>query len=180
MKSSPTKPARVPARIAAAIELLTMQPSDHVLEIGCGNGTAAALVCERLIDGKVAGIDRSETQIRLARQRNRACISSGKATFHVMSLEDATLDGAQFDVIFAINVNAFWLRHERPLAAVKRLLKPAGAFYVFYEHPATAQTRDVSQALRENLMQAGFTIEQESSARVYGLKSALAPAWQRK
>jgi cyclopropane fatty-acyl-phospholipid synthase-like methyltransferase len=165
--------AVAPSRIVAAVALLQVQPNDHVLEIGCGNGAAAALVCEHLTTGMLTGIDRSETQVRLARERNHACIESGKAAFHAMALEDATLDDAQFDVIFAINVNAFWLRHEQPLAAVKRLLRPSGSFHLFYEHPTAAKARDIPRVLRDNLTQAGFVIEQESFERVYGLSSRL-------
>lgn len=175
-----TKLTQVPVRIAAAVDLLAVRSSDHVLEIGCGNGAAAALVCERLgDDGRLVGIDRSETQISLARQHNRACIEAGKVVFHVMALEDATPDNAPFDVIFAINVSAFWLRFEKPLAAVQRMLKPDGAFYLFYEHPAMAKAREVPPVLRANLTDAGFIIEHESSNAVYCLKSTLALAKQR-
>jgi cyclopropane fatty-acyl-phospholipid synthase-like methyltransferase len=163
----------IPQRIAAAVELLAVQPHDHVLEIGCGNGAAAALVCERVGDGRLDAIDRSETQIRLARKRNHACVKSGKATFQVMALESATLDDAQFDKIFAINVNAFWLRYEKPLAAVKRLLKPHGAFFIFYQQPTTAKMRDVSKVLHDNLANAGLVVTWESSDRVYCLESTL-------
>lgn len=166
--------APVPMRITAAVALLRVRPGDHVLEIGCGNGAAAALVCERLgDDGWLVGVDRSETQIQLARERNRGFIKSGKAAFQVMALEDATLDDARFDKIFAINVNAFWLRHERPLAVVRSLLKPGGAFFLFYEHPAVAKARDVSQTLRNNLASAGFLVKHESPDPVYCLESAL-------
>jgi cyclopropane fatty-acyl-phospholipid synthase-like methyltransferase len=54
----------IPQRITAAVEMLAVQARDHLLEIGCGNGAAAALVCERLGDGRLVAIDRSEKQIR--------------------------------------------------------------------------------------------------------------------
>ena len=164
----------IPQRIAAAVELLAVQPRDHVLEIGCGNGTAAALVCERLGDGRLVAIDRSEKQISLASERNRAHLKSGKLTLHVTALESATLGDARFDKIFAINVNCFWLRYEKPLDAVKRLLKPHGAFFIFYQQPTTARMREVSLALRNNLVRAGFAIEHETALeQVYCLASAL-------
>ena len=165
----------VPERIAAAVELLAVQPQDHVLEIGSGNGTAAALICERLDQGRIVAIDRSEKQVRLARERNSACVDAGKVTFHVMALETAMLGDAQFDKIFAINVNSFWLRYEEPLAAVKRLLKPHGTFFIFYQHPKTAKMRDVARVLRHNLMRMGFAIKHETATgQVYCLASTLA------
>ncbi|NJN96297.1 MAG: hypothetical protein HC875_20380 [Anaerolineales bacterium] len=129
----------VPQRIAAAIELLSGQPGDHVLEIGCGNGTAAALASER----------------------NRAHLESGKLSLYGMALESAALGEMQFDKIFAINVNCFWLDFEEPLEVVKRLLKSDGTFFIFYQQPTTAKMRDISLLLRDNLVQAGFVIKQE-------------------
>ncbi|MBX5446612.1 class I SAM-dependent methyltransferase [Sphaerobacter sp.] len=166
---------RVPAQIAAAVDLLRIRPEDTILEIGCGNGVAAALVCERLGNGRMVAIDRSETQIRRARERNHAHLAAGTLTLHVMTLERATLHEAPFDTIFAINVNCFWLRAEEPLAAVRRLLKRDGVFYVFYEHPTSAKMRDVASVLRTNLAHAGMTIRDETTTGpVYALASALA------
>lgn len=166
----------IPQRIVAAVDLLGLQPHDFVLEIGCGNGTAATLVCERLAEGQLVAIDRSETQIRLARERNRAHIEAGRATFYVMALEAGALPDKQFDKVFAINVNCFWLRYERPLAAVKRLLKPHGVFHIFYQHPTTEKMREVSLALQGNLTQMGFAIQRETTTGpVYCLASTVSP-----
>lgn len=162
----------IPKRISAAVEHLAPQPDDQVLEIGCGNGAAAALVCERLVGGHLVAIDRSEKQIRLASGRLRPHLQAGRASLQVAALESAPLGDARFDKIFAINVNCFWLRYEQPLAVVKRLLKPDGAFFIFYEHPATAKMIEVAPVLRANLVQSGLAIWQETmSGPVYCLAS---------
>lgn len=165
---------RIPERIAAAVELLAVQPDDEVLEIGCGNGAAAAFVCERLADGRLVAIDRSEKQIQLASERNSACVQAGKAAFHVMALESAALGDAQFDRIFAINVNCFWLRYEQPLNAVKRLLKSDGVFFICYQQPTSAKAPDVLLVLRNNLSRMGFAIQHETATGlVYCVASTL-------
>ncbi|GAB4414021.1 MAG: hypothetical protein Fur0044_08610 [Anaerolineae bacterium] len=165
----------IPQRIAAAVELLAVQPNDHLLEIGCGNGTAAGLVCERLGEGQLVAIDRPEKQIDLASARNRAYLESGKLTLYATALESATLDEAQFDKIFAINVNCFWLHYEEPLEVVKRLLKPDGAFFIFYQQPTTTKMREIASVLRTNLIRAGFVIKHETvMEQVYCLVSSLA------
>lgn len=164
----------IPQRIAAAVELLSVQPGDHLLEIGCGNGTAATLVCDRLADGQLVALDWSEKQINLASERNRAHLESGKLSLHGMALESAALGEMQFDKIFAINVNCFWLDFEKPLEAVKRRLKPDGTFFIFYQQPTTAKMRDISLLLRDNLVQAGFVVKQETATEpVYCLASGL-------
>ena len=40
----------IPPRIRWAVDLMDVQPSDHVLEIGCGPGYGAEMICERLTD----------------------------------------------------------------------------------------------------------------------------------
>lgn len=158
-----TKKTSIPARIAAAVERLAVQPHEQILEIGCGNGVAAALVCTRLDEGRLVAIDRSEAQIRLAGQRNQAYVQSGKLALHTMALESATLAEAHFDKMFAINVNCFWLRYEQPLAAVRRLLKPDGSFFIFYQPPSTTDLRDIASTLRTNLVATGFTVTDETT-----------------
>ncbi len=58
---------------------------------------------------------------------------------------------------------------------MKRLLKPHGTFFIFYQHPKTAKMRDVARVLRHNLMRMGFAIKHETATgQVYCLASTLA------
>ncbi|MQA85578.1 MAG: methyltransferase domain-containing protein [Streptosporangiales bacterium] len=95
------------ARLQAVVDQLDLRPHNHVLEIGCGHGVAATMVCERLDGGRLTGIDRSAKMIEAAVRRNTAAVAAGKAEFLVMSLEDLDLGDRRFDVIFAVRVGRF-------------------------------------------------------------------------
>jgi ubiquinone/menaquinone biosynthesis C-methylase UbiE len=54
---------QIPARIRWAVDVMDVQPNDSVLEIGCGPGAGAELICQRLSTGKLFAIDRSESGV---------------------------------------------------------------------------------------------------------------------
>ena len=60
---------QIPARIRWAVDLIDVQPNDNVLEIGCGPGYAAELICQRLETGKLFAIDRSESGVDRTKRR---------------------------------------------------------------------------------------------------------------
>ncbi len=127
---------RPPAeRHVVAVEALDVQPDQRVLEVGCGHGVAASLVCERLGGGRLTGIDRSATMVAAARARNAEHVSAGRATFEVARFEDADLPAGAFDRIFAINVALFTRQPALMLPRAARLLAPHGTLALFWQSP---------------------------------------------
>ena len=120
--------ARASQRQADAVDALEIQPGDRVLELGCGHGVAASLVCERLGDaGHLTAIDRSQKMIDAASERNADHVAADRASFIRTTFEDADFGDERFDVIFGIHFPPL-LRHdpEGTRARVERLLAPGG------------------------------------------------------
>jgi trans-aconitate methyltransferase len=73
---------RVSRRQLDAVEALAVQPSDRVLELGCGHGVAASLRVRELTGGgRLVAVDRSQKMIDAATQRNAEHVASGRASF---------------------------------------------------------------------------------------------------
>ncbi|HEV2775575.1 MAG TPA: class I SAM-dependent methyltransferase [Solirubrobacteraceae bacterium] len=130
-------------RLRAIVDELDIQPDDPVLEIGCGHGVAATLVCERLAagTGRLTAIDRSAKMIDAATKRNAAHVQAGTAEFLVGKLEDLgpLLGDRRFDVVFAVGVGLFHRAPGRARALVGPWLKPTGRVHAFFDPPARAR-----------------------------------------
>src|SRR3954470_22928690 len=109
-------------RLWWAGDTLALAPADRVLEVGCGQGVAVSLICERLTSGRITAIDRSQKMIEMAARRNREHIAAGRAALKTAALEKAAFGDEQFDKVFAFNVAPFWLQPKEALAIVRQQL----------------------------------------------------------
>jgi ubiquinone/menaquinone biosynthesis C-methylase UbiE len=125
----------VSGRLRAVVDRLGLEPSDVVLEIGCGHGVAATLVCERLVSGRLTAIDRSPKMIDAASRRNAEYVEAGRAEFMVASLENLDLGERRFDKIFAVRVGLFHREPERARALAERWLAPGGTLLAAFDEP---------------------------------------------
>jgi ubiquinone/menaquinone biosynthesis C-methylase UbiE len=123
-------------RLRSIVEQLSIRPSDRVLEIGCGHGVAATLVCQRLESGHLTAIDGSEKMIEAAKRRNAEQVEAGKAEFIVATLEELDLGDRRFDKIFAIRVGLFHRDPDRARGLAERWLAPGGEVVSFFDAPA--------------------------------------------
>jgi ubiquinone/menaquinone biosynthesis C-methylase UbiE len=125
----------VSGRLQEVVEQLGLRPDDRVLEIGCGHGVAATLVCERLDGGRLTAVDRSPKMIDAAARRNACHVQAGTAEFLVRELEDLDLGDRRFDVVFAVRVGLFHREPDRARSLVEPWLAPDGRVRAFYDAP---------------------------------------------
>jgi ubiquinone/menaquinone biosynthesis C-methylase UbiE len=150
----------VPAseRLAWAVDVLSVQPGERVLEVGCGHGVAVSLVCERLGDGRITALDRSRTMIDMAAKRNREHVAAGRAELIASTFEDADLGDRRFDKAFAVHVAAVWRRPAEMLGRLGPLLSPGGALYLFNQAPnwSAEEARESGDRIAGVLGEHGF------------------------
>jgi SAM-dependent methyltransferase len=107
----------VPALGQAALELLEPQPGEHILDVGCGDGTLTVKIKEMGAD--VVGIDNNLSMIGAARERG---------------LDARLMDAAElkfvesFDAVFS-NATLHWVLYKEQAArAIWFALKNGGRF----------------------------------------------------
>jgi cyclopropane fatty-acyl-phospholipid synthase-like methyltransferase len=122
-------------RLRKIVEKLDVGPDDRVLEIGCGHGVAASLICERLEGGRLVAIDRSAKMIAAAARRNGEHVATGRAEFLVAALEDVDLGERRFDKVLAVRVGLFHRDPVRAHALAERWLVPGGEVVAVFDPP---------------------------------------------
>jgi ubiquinone/menaquinone biosynthesis C-methylase UbiE len=125
----------VSERLRAIVDELEIRPGDRVLEIGCGHGVAATMVCERLAHGRLTAVDRSPKMIEAAARRNARFVEDGRAEFLVAELESLELGDRRFDKVFAVRVRLFHSEPERAGRLVEPWLAPGGVLRAFFDEP---------------------------------------------
>ncbi|MEV6711337.1 class I SAM-dependent methyltransferase [Lentzea sp. NPDC051208] len=122
-------------RLRDVVGQLAIRPGDRVLEIGCGQGVAATMVCRLLTTGTLTAIDRSTKMIEAATRRNAAYVASGRAEFLIASLEDMNLGDRRFDLVFAVRVGLFHRDPDRAHALLEPWLAPGARVLSFFDVP---------------------------------------------
>lgn len=148
---------KIPDRFEWAVDLLRIQPSQFILEIGCGTGILAEQICKAISAGRLTAIDRSEDRIAKAVNRNDRFITSGIAGFRTSEFASADLPHAAYDTIVAFNVNFFWKNAPGEMKLIRRLLKSSGKLFVFYQPPPDGEDNIPTQ-IQKNILDQGFRI----------------------
>jgi ubiquinone/menaquinone biosynthesis C-methylase UbiE len=105
---------------------LELQPSDILLDVGCGGG---AFLKESLERGcRVAGIDHSREMVRLAREQNQAAIAAGRAEIVLGSCDRLPFEDGSFTCASMSGVLGFLLDPVACFAEIRRVLRPGGRF----------------------------------------------------
>ncbi|MGE0827320.1 MAG: class I SAM-dependent methyltransferase [Candidatus Binatia bacterium] len=93
---------------AETLELLAIQPYDHVLEIGFGHGRTLARAAAAAFAGLVAGIDVSEEMVNTATRWNQQLIREGRVEVQRASSLQIPYPAQNFDRVYTAHTLYFW------------------------------------------------------------------------
>ncbi len=165
------------ARSEWAVSVVDPAPDDRIVELGCGPGVAAALVCARLTTGHLTVVDRSPVAVARAAARNAAHIAAGRLTVVQSDVEGLVLPPASATKVFSVNVNVFWTRDPAgELAVLSEILRPGGWLFVLYGGGPTGAgrvTAPIAAALRETGFEAVERVFSADGIGVRGRRSGI-------
>jgi ubiquinone/menaquinone biosynthesis C-methylase UbiE len=112
------------------VELLNIQPDMRVLEIGFGPGVAIQYAAEQAVQGRVSGIDYSETMVQVARKRNASAIRDGLVDLQHGDVRSLPYENEVFDRAFTIHSIYFWAEPTTCLRELRRVLRANGVLAI--------------------------------------------------
>jgi ubiquinone/menaquinone biosynthesis C-methylase UbiE len=112
------------------VDLLDIQPKDHVLEVGFGPGVSIGFAAQKAASGLVAGIDYSEAMVQVAAKRNAEAVKAGRVQLRHGEVSALPYPDGAFDKAYAIHCIYFWAKPLVGLQELRRVLKPGGRLAV--------------------------------------------------
>jgi cyclopropane fatty-acyl-phospholipid synthase-like methyltransferase len=145
------------ARVRWAVSLLELQPSDRVLDIGCGPGYSTGIIAGEVPQGLVVGVDRSELMAAMAQRRLRGYLAARRVVLVCAEAQDLPRFDVSFDKVAVID--AFRI-DDNPTAAlghVRARMTPGGRIaMVVSPRERTASAQVLGGRVAESLRAAGF------------------------
>jgi len=157
-------------RIAWAVSLLDVEPTDCVLEIGFGPGIALQRIVARAAEGHVAGVEISSLMVNQAARRLASAIGAGHVDLRLGSVSALPFADETFDKALAINTMMFWPEPVANLLEVKRTLRPGGRLLIVQQpHGAKndAAVQRVGTRIWDTLEAAGFVDRAQAHRQMY-------------
>jgi ubiquinone/menaquinone biosynthesis C-methylase UbiE len=159
---------------AIAIELLQLEPTDRVLELGFGHGRTIRNIVERVPAGHVAGVDFSATMLRLASSVNRDVIAQGRVELQQGDSASLAYPDQAFDKLLAVHTIYFWEDPAAHLRECRRVLRPGGLLVLGFRPREQAPIADFPTTVYNfrsvaeicELLRAGFATSEVTESRL--------------
>lgn len=117
--------------VLPALERMDLQPTDTVLDVGCGAGWLARLVAERVPDGRIVGMDISDEMVRRAR-RNYSGL--GHAMFIVGAVDEIPWQDNFFTKMVSVESAYYWPDPAVGLREIFRVLREGGSAWILINY----------------------------------------------
>jgi SAM-dependent methyltransferase len=113
--------------VTAAVAASGVGAGQVAADIGFGGGLGLELLLDRVgDDGRVVGVELSDTMLEEAARRHGEEVSAGRLALHAGTLGDLPLGDGSLDGLITTNTVYFVEDLERAFGEIARVLKPTG------------------------------------------------------
>ncbi|MCP4082828.1 MAG: methyltransferase domain-containing protein [Planctomycetaceae bacterium] len=142
------------------VELLDVQPTDRILEIGCGPGLALQKCARLATDGHVVGVDHSPTMLWQARSRNEQSIKAGRVELRLGDLAILKTFLEPFDKVLSANVAQFFQDKAVAYRQIFAITAPGGTVATTYlprsKNPSRRDALKFAENIKKYMASSGF------------------------
>src|SRR5262249_29452654 len=104
-----------------------------ILDIGCGGGRTIHKLATLATEGKVYGVDFSETSVAVSRKTNQEWLKAGRVEIRHGSVSQLPFPDQMFALATAIETHFYWPDLPADMREVLRVLKSGGSLVIIAE-----------------------------------------------
>src|SRR5574337_299239 len=117
-----------------ALELMQLQSTDNVLDIGCGSGWLTRLIAERVPEGRGVGMDVSDEMVRRARRATGDDDRFGHVMFIVGEVQEIPWEANFFTRVISVESAYYWPDPAKGLREIFRVLREGGSAWLLINY----------------------------------------------
>jgi len=143
-----------------AIEQLRIQPYQHILEIGYGNGSTLNEAAKKLRIGFVAGVDELVNSYQQAYKKNKRFIEQELMQLNIGPVESLHYPAHYFHSIYSTNVYSSWKEPQYKFMQLGNLLKSGGKLITLFQPQSRITEKEAwnaAEKIQDEYMEAGLT-----------------------
>jgi SAM-dependent methyltransferase len=112
---------------------INVESNFYILDIGCGGGSNIKRFANIATDGKIYGIDYSESAISVSKKLNINYVEKGLVEIYKASVSSLPFNENFFDLVSAFEAYYFWPNLPEALKEIYRTIKPNGELILVNE-----------------------------------------------
>ena len=113
------------------LERMRIEPTDNLLDVGCGAGWLARILATLAPEGRAVGMDISDEMVRRAR---RNCADVENAVFIVGGVDEIPWEPGFFDKVITIESAYYWPDPRQGIREIFRALREGGSAWLLINY----------------------------------------------
>ncbi len=113
------------------LALMDLQPSERLLDAGCGAGWLCRMLAERFPQGEFLGIDSADEMVQRAR---RAAAHLPNVSFEVGGVDKIPAPDAHFTKVISVESAYYWPDPAQGVREIFRVLAPGGSAWILINY----------------------------------------------